>query len=61
MNTIVVTQPMQTDVDIESNESPIGDYSQWEVDNISTEGFYIRLYNSRWQIPINLYWIAIGT
>jgi len=60
-NPIVVTQQMQTDTDIESLESPIGGCSQYEVDNVTTEGFYIRLYNGNYQdVPINLYWIAIG-
>lgn len=59
-NPVVVTQPMQINKNISDGSDAIGGQTQWEVVNVTTEGFYIRLYNNSFQDELNLYWIAIG-
>ncbi len=57
---IVLTQPMQQNVDINDNNNPYGGYNHWEVDNVTNQGFYIRYYNNTASSEVHFYWLAIS-
>ena len=55
----VFTQVIQSNIDFTDNSTSIAGATQWEVDNITKDGFYISLYNNSWPKEIEILWQAI--